>query len=87
VDVLIHEMIVPPEIWAMEASHYDRSLPWGTEARPRLDVEGSARRSAATAIPRAATHRDGCLSCFENRAPSHGHRAHEREGAELVDVS
>ncbi len=27
VNVLIHEMVVPPEIWAMEASHYDRPLP------------------------------------------------------------
>ncbi len=29
VDVLIHEMIVPPEIWAMEASHYNQPLPAG----------------------------------------------------------
>ncbi len=28
VDVLIHEMVVPPEIWAMEAAHYD-SVPVG----------------------------------------------------------
>ena len=27
VDVLIHEMVVPPEIWAMEASHYSQPLP------------------------------------------------------------
>lgn len=29
VDVLIHEMIVPPEIWAMEASHYNEPLKKG----------------------------------------------------------
>ena len=35
VDVLVHEMIVPPEIWAMEASHYDRPIPKG--ANPAWD--------------------------------------------------
>lgn len=29
VDVLIHEMVVPPEVWAMEASHYNQPLPTG----------------------------------------------------------
>lgn len=29
VDVLVHEMVVPPEIWAMEASHYNQPLPPG----------------------------------------------------------
>ncbi len=48
VDVLIHEMIVPPEIWAMEASHYNQPPPaganttWDNTVARLTDVQNSS---------------------------------------------
>ena len=48
VDVLIHEMIVPPEIWAMEAAHYNQPIPanknqvWDNTVKRMKQVQDSS---------------------------------------------
>lgn len=54
VDVLIHEMVVPPEIWAMEASHYNQPLPKGVNATWDNTVNRLTRVQDSSHTPQGA---------------------------------
>lgn len=54
VDVLIHEMVVPPEIWAMEASHYKQPIPAGINKTWDLTVNRLTEVQDSSHTPQGA---------------------------------
>ncbi len=72
VTVLIHEMVVPAEIWAMQAQHLPRPLPRGAN-QLWDELRGPGDRSAGQ-----FTHAAGCLRvpAEPDRSASAAHRGH-----------